>query len=562
MVICFLALSYKLGEIPPYHTDENFYVESSLRMVESGDFITPVYHEKKRFAKPILYYWIVAASYKVFGVSLVSARLPSALFGTLSIGLIFLLACGLFNPQVGLFSAFILPSIYLHFQIARWSTTDMALSFFILLAVYFFVVLRKTEFQRKIFAYLFYLSMGLGFMVKGPPAILIPGLTVMGFLILTKRKSWFKDLCVAKGLGILAIIILPWFSAMLWMHGDEFKNHIIGNEIKNRIVHGTPFSFYYVGVLFRYQFPWSLFFFFGALRQFGFLGFAADKSADWVDKIKGFGGNIKNHTRQLFQEGRESLAFCYIWIAVCLVLFTLLRIEHSRYMLPGCPAFAMLTAKIFAEAEKNPLAFNVWGFKGFYFISFFILSIFSAAGIFIYKANSAFILFLPVVFLLGAVSIILFFRFSFSVKMILPLSLMLVLTFSFLSGDALPLASRYPMKKFADYIKQENFKGPIGIYELGSHRARLGILTGRTVITLHSPADVEKFMGRAQKTYLVIKESDWKKEFSIPGTEIVHTDQIAVKAKVGIREIINPYNFDKLKEKLNSTETVYFLRNK
>ena len=44
MGFCFLALSYQLGEIPPYHADENFYVESSLRMIESGDFITPIYN--------------------------------------------------------------------------------------------------------------------------------------------------------------------------------------------------------------------------------------------------------------------------------------------------------------------------------------------------------------------------------------------------------------------------------------------------------------------------------------------------------------------------------------
>ena len=80
-------------------------------------------------------------------------------------------------------------------------------------------------------------------MVKGPPAILIPGFTIVGFLIATKRKNWFKDLNVVKGLGILAITILPWFIAMLWMHGDEFIEHIVCNEIKNRLIHDTPFSF-------------------------------------------------------------------------------------------------------------------------------------------------------------------------------------------------------------------------------------------------------------------------------------------------------------------------------
>ena len=144
MGFCFIVMFYKLGEVPPYHADENFYVESSLRMVESGDFITPIYHGKKRYAKPILYYWMVASSYKIFGFSLASARIPSVLFGTLSVGLVFLLGCRLFDTRVGLFSAFILPSIYLHFQISRWSTTDMTLSFFVLLSMYFFVKFDET----------------------------------------------------------------------------------------------------------------------------------------------------------------------------------------------------------------------------------------------------------------------------------------------------------------------------------------------------------------------------------------------------------------------------------
>ena len=129
--------------------------------------------------------------------------------------------------------------------------------------------------------------MGLGFMAKGPPAILIPSLTILGFLIATKRRSWFADLHIGKGLIILSMIILPWFTAMFLMHGEEFTNHIIGNEIKNRLAHNTPFSFYYVGVLFRYQLPWSLFFIFAVLKQFGFLGPINSKDMGFIERING-----------------------------------------------------------------------------------------------------------------------------------------------------------------------------------------------------------------------------------------------------------------------------------
>ena len=506
MVFCFLTLTYKLGEVPPYHADENFYVESSLRMVESGDYITPVYHEKKRFAKPILYYWMVVSSFKVFGVSLASARIPSAIFGTLSIGLIFLLGRKLFDSRVGLFSSFILPTIYLHFQISRWSTTDMALSFFILLGLYLFVLLYKTNFQKNTYAYLFYISMGLGFMVKGPPAILIPSLTILGFLIVTKRRSWFADLHIGKGLIILSIIILPWFVAMFRMHGEEFTSHIIGAEIKNRLAHTTPFSFYYVGVLFRYQLPWSLFFLFAVLKQFGFLEPINSKDMGFIERIKGLGKKFTKHTKLLFKEGNESLAFCYTWIAVCLVLFILLRVEHSRYMLPCFSAVSILTAKMFADAEEASLKSRFTSLNLPIILTvliFLALSILTGLGIFIHGSSPSAVFILPAILLLGASTLIWFVRLKSSERVVFPMALVLALTFSSLSGDVLPFVNRYPMKKFAEHINQEKIKGPIAIYKLGNHRARLGVLTGRTVITLHSLQQAKNFLRTNQKKYLV-----------------------------------------------------------
>ena len=563
MIFCFLVLSYKLGEVPPYHADENFYIESSLRMVESGDYVTPVYHEKKRFAKPILYYWMVVSSYKIFGISLSSARLPSVLFGTMSVGLVFLLACRLFDRRVGLFSAFILPSIYLHFQISRWSTTDMALSFFVLLALYFFVVLFQTNFKKNIYAYLFYLSLGLGFMVKGPPAILIPGLTVFGFLLATKRGNWLADLRVGQGLIILLIIIMPWFATMLGMHGEEFKNHIVGNEIKNRLVHNTPFSFYYVGVLFRYQLPWSLFFLFAALKQFGVLGFSSEKGIGFGERLKKLGKNISWHIKLLFKEENQPFLFCYTWILVCLILFTILRVEHSRYMLPSCAAVAILTARLFAGVEKNPEESGEFGFKVSTVITFLILlisSLLTGIGVFVFDSISAELFILPVLLFSGA----LFLAFSIrsGLPMVFPIALALTLTMSSLSGDVLPYVSRYPMKKFASHINQEKFKGPIAVYNLGSHRARLGILTGRMVVKLHSPDEVEEFLRTNKKIYLVIKESDWKKDFSKTNMKIIKKDQIGSKPRIKSNEITGLFDTKKLRNILSSTETLYFVSNK
>ncbi|HTQ95763.1 MAG TPA: hypothetical protein VMH89_03105, partial [Candidatus Acidoferrum sp.] len=49
-------------------------------MAETGDWVTPRLYGKPWFEKPILYYWSAALSFKLFGVSEVTARLPGAFF--------------------------------------------------------------------------------------------------------------------------------------------------------------------------------------------------------------------------------------------------------------------------------------------------------------------------------------------------------------------------------------------------------------------------------------------------------------------------------------------------
>ena len=359
-------------------------------------------------------------------------------------------------------------------------------------------------------------------------------------------------------------MILPWFTAIFLMRGEVFTDHMIGYEIKNRLAHNTPFSFYYVGVLFRYQLPWSLFFLFAVLKQFGFLGPIKSKGIGFIERMKGLGKKFTKHAKLLFKEGNESLAFCYTWIVVCLVLFILLRVEHSRYMLPCFPAVSILTAKMFAEAEEVSLKSRFAGLNFsiiFTVLTFLALSILIGLGIFIQGSSPSAVFILPAILLIGALALIWLIRLKSLEKVVFPMALVLALTFSSLSGDVLPFVNQYPMKKFAEHINQENIKRPIAIYKLGNHRARLGVLTGRTVITLHSLQEAEKFLRTNQKKYLVIKKTDWENEFSNPEMEIIKTDQIRIKTRIASNEIKSLLNIEKLRKIINSTETIYFMSN-
>ena len=189
-----------------------------------------------------------------------------------------------------------------------------------------------------------------------------------------------------------------------------------------------------------------------------------------------------------------------------------------------------------------------------------VSSLLTGIGVFIIDSIPIELFVLPVLLFLGALSLA--FSNQSGLPLVFPIALALTLTMASFSGDVLPYVSRYPMKKFANHINQEKFNGPIAVYKLGSHRARLGVLTGRMVVTLHSPSEMEEFLRTNQKVYLVIKESDWKKEFYTTDLKIISEDQIGKKTRIEPKEIVSLFNKKELKKVLNSTETLYFMSNK
>ena len=68
-----------LGGSAIWDANEAFYVETPRQMMVRGDYITPSFNDEPRINKPVLSYWIVAAFYHAFGVSVGVERLTIAL---------------------------------------------------------------------------------------------------------------------------------------------------------------------------------------------------------------------------------------------------------------------------------------------------------------------------------------------------------------------------------------------------------------------------------------------------------------------------------------------------
>ena len=81
LILCFFTFFFGLGRQAITDSDEGFYAEASREMVETGDWLTPRFNYENRFEKPVLYYWLTAATYMITGPGEAAARFWSAMSG-------------------------------------------------------------------------------------------------------------------------------------------------------------------------------------------------------------------------------------------------------------------------------------------------------------------------------------------------------------------------------------------------------------------------------------------------------------------------------------------------
>src|SRR5437660_12299132 len=138
LALCALLFFLGLGTLGLTDRDEGSNAEAAREMVASGDWLTPTLNGSPRFAKPILIYWLISGSCLAFGASEFTARLPSALFGTLLVLMQYAFASRIFGPTVGLRAALMLLLNFEVLAIGRMVLTDMVLVFFTTLSIFSF----------------------------------------------------------------------------------------------------------------------------------------------------------------------------------------------------------------------------------------------------------------------------------------------------------------------------------------------------------------------------------------------------------------------------------------
>ena len=218
LVVLLFASAVYLGCIvsPPSLMDDVDAVHGQLarNMLTSGDWVTPRLDGVAYLEKAPLVYWLIAISYKVFGVHDWAARIPIAVSAIALCLLTAAFGVWAFGRRAGFYAGLCMSTCVGLFLFTRILILDVMLVFTITLAMWAFLrALDETEPHPRFWACLLYVSLGLGLLLKSLIGVLFPLAAGLIYLLLTRQlfsiRAW-QRLRPFSGALIALLVAAPW----------------------------------------------------------------------------------------------------------------------------------------------------------------------------------------------------------------------------------------------------------------------------------------------------------------------------------------------------------------
>ncbi len=331
-----------LGLYPLYDPSESRYAEMSRKMLETGNWVTPLIDYGVPFwGKPPLTIWMTASSLWLGGINDFSARVPSLLLSLGTAWVIFYLA----SVQRGRDNAWnaivILFSTVLFFVMSGTVAMDVCMSFGVTLALASFWLALHEE-GKSFWSYLFFIGLSIGMLAKGPIAIVLSGISIGLWTAISGEwlRVW-KRLPWIKGTLLMLCISVPWFLIAEHKTPGFLEYFFIGEHWKRFTESGWTGDLYGSGrahtrgMIWVYwlaaAFPWSLIFLKSLMTA-----------------------QVKQKSVALIQSNDDWILYCLLWMASPLLFFTFSANIIWTYVLPGLPGFALLLADWLKPSKYRP----------------------------------------------------------------------------------------------------------------------------------------------------------------------------------------------------------------
>lgn len=272
MLLVFLAVYFGSLFTPGLLDDaDSTHAEAAREMFVTGDYVTLHVNGVRYLEKAPLPYWLVAFSYRIFGVNEFATRLPMAL-SVLLLGILALRwATHAFGDRAGIYAALFTYTCAGIFLFTRILIPEVLLSLLVAASLYFFLTAldSTTEVWRW---YAGYASMALGVLTKGLIALVFPAGAAFLFLVITGDWRRWREFRLVSGFLLFLLIAAPWHifagirnpsrpghHGFLWFYFvNEHFLRFIGKRYP-RDYNKLPAVLYWTLHL-VWLFPWSLYF--------------------------------------------------------------------------------------------------------------------------------------------------------------------------------------------------------------------------------------------------------------------------------------------------------------
>jgi 4-amino-4-deoxy-L-arabinose transferase-like glycosyltransferase len=334
---------------PPSLQDDVDAVQAQIarNMITSGDWVTPRLDGIIYLEKPPLIYWLIAFSFKVFGVHDWAARVPVALSAIALCWLTAAFGIWAFGKRAGFYAGLCMATCVGLWLFTRVLIPDVMLTATIALAMWALLrVLDEDEPHPRGWAYILAASLGTGLLLKSLIGVVFPVAAGLIYRAFTRQllvaRTW-KRLHPFAGTLIILFIAIPWhvlatlrnppyFDFTMRSVAGEYHGFLWFFFINEQLLrflnlryprdYNTVPRFYFWLLHFAWLFPWSVYL--PATFQLTY------KPVDRAGKAR-------------------LLALC--WIGFILVFFTF-STTQEYYSMPCYPAMALLLGCAIASDGK------------------------------------------------------------------------------------------------------------------------------------------------------------------------------------------------------------------
>ncbi|MFM8804626.1 MAG: ArnT family glycosyltransferase [Planctomycetia bacterium] len=363
------SLAVGIAPAPFWDEDEPRFAAIARTMVDTGDWVVPMFNGELAVDKPVLMHWAMAVAYSLFGKSEIAARLPAAVATLLTALALLRAGTRWFSGTTGVVAALAYVGCLLVGIEAHAATPDAILTCLTTWATILFAepllqggsapatgVPRLSWRRAAVIGGL----LGLAVICKGPIGVVGPLAVVLPWtwwLAMQRRlasQTTATDrplaACLAAALpaawdavrvarlvpiGAAALAVAaPWYAAVslrtdgAWLHGFFFI-HNVGRFVAPMERHGGSVLLHPLALLVGF-YPWSC-----------FLPLAIVVTAWRIWK------------RAETADREHALGLVLLWIAVWVGGFSLSATKRPTYVLPAYPAAALLVAAAGVAAARR-----------------------------------------------------------------------------------------------------------------------------------------------------------------------------------------------------------------